>query len=154
MSMHELKARYAAIAVRSAEAADAPLVVETAHAVKGVDLDVTVPAARVTDAARIAEEAGFTLEAVTGVDWIAEQQMEIVYDYTLFASGARIVVRARVPRDQPELPTISGIHPGANWHERETHDFFGVVFAGHPELTPLLLPEDADFHPLRKDFGA
>jgi len=52
------------------------------------------------------------------------------------------------------LPTISSVHPGANWHERETHDFFGVQFTGHPDMSPLLLPEDADFHPLRKDFGA
>jgi NADH-quinone oxidoreductase subunit C len=44
------------------------------------------------------------------------------------------------------------VFPGANWHERETHDFFGIVFLGHPDLSPLLLPEDADFHPLRKDF--
>jgi NADH-quinone oxidoreductase subunit C len=51
------------------------------------------------------------------------------------------------------LPTLSAIYPGADWHERETHDFFGVIFSGHPDLTPLLLPEDADFHPLRKDFA-
>ena len=94
------------------------------------------------------------LEAITGVDWLAEGQMEIVYDYTLPASGVRVAVRARVPRDKPELPTLSGLHPGANWHEREAHDFFGVVFTGHPDLTPLLLPEDADFHPLRKDYSA
>ena len=48
--------------------------------------------------------------------------------------------------------TISPVFPGANWHERETHDFFGIVFRGHPNLEPLLLPEDATYHPLRKDF--
>jgi NADH-quinone oxidoreductase subunit C len=52
------------------------------------------------------------------------------------------------------VPTISHVHPGANWHERESHDFFGIIFTGHPGLLPLLLPEDADFHPLRKDYGA
>jgi len=52
------------------------------------------------------------------------------------------------------VPTISAVFPGANWHERETHDFFGIRFAGHPNLIPLLLPEDADYHPLRKDFKA
>ena len=64
----------------------------------------------------------------------------------------RAVVRTRVPRAQPELPTISTVFPGANWHERETHDFFGIRFLGHPNLKPLLLPEDATFHPPRKDY--
>jgi NADH-quinone oxidoreductase subunit C len=63
-----------------------------------------------------------------------------------------VVVRARVPREEPEVPTISGVFPGANWHERETHEFFGIKFRGHPDLSPLLLPEDAAYHPLRKDF--
>ena len=62
--------------------------------------------------------------------------------------------RTRVPRDRPQLPTISTVFPGANWHERETHDFFGIRFEGHPDLSPLLLPEDATYHPLRKDFAS
>jgi NADH-quinone oxidoreductase subunit C len=64
------------------------------------------------------------------------------------------VVRANILRATPEIPTISSIFAGADWHERETHDFFGIKFIGHPNLTPLLLPEDADFHPLRKDYKA
>ena len=56
------------------------------------------------------------------------------------------------PRDNPEIATILKVFPGANWHERETHDFFGIRFLGHPNLTPFLLPEDATYHPLRKDF--
>lgn len=79
-------------------------------------------------------------------------EMEVVYDYSHFESLCHVVVRTRVKRDDPELPTVSGVFPGANWHERETHDFFGIRFAGHPDLSPLLLPEDADFHPLRKDY--
>lgn len=78
--------------------------------------------------------------------------MEVVYDYLHFAVSLRVAVRARVPRDHPEIPTISPVFSGANWHERETHDFFGIRFAGHPNLTPFLLPEDATFHPLRKDY--
>jgi NADH-quinone oxidoreductase subunit C len=68
--------------------------------------------------------------------------------------GGRIVIRVRVSRENPELPSISKIFGGANWHEREAHDMFGFVFSGHPDLSPLLLPEDATFHPLRKDFSA
>ena len=77
----------------------------------------------------------------------------MVYDYFHALSLCRVVVRARIPRDCPEIPTVSDIFPGANWHERETHDFFGIKFIGHPHLIPLLLPEDADFHPLLKDFS-
>ena len=105
------------------------------------------------DAGRILDEAQF----YPGGDYRSRlagrrDRMEIVYDYTRFESGKRVTVRTFVGREQPELPTLSAIYPGADWHERETHDFFGMVFMGHPDLTPLLLPEDADFHPLRKDF--
>lgn len=78
--------------------------------------------------------------------------MEVVYDYVHFGTGRRVTVRASVPRELPELPTVSMIYPAAEWHEREARDFFGLAFVGHPDPTPLLLPEDADFHPLRKDF--
>lgn len=119
---------------------------------KGFHLDVTIPADQAVASARILDRYGYTLEAVTGVDWLADKQLEVVYDYNHFAEHSRVVVRTRVARDKPELPTISGVFPGANWHERETHDFFGIKFLGHPDLSPLLLPEDADFHPLLKDY--
>jgi NADH-quinone oxidoreductase subunit C len=133
-------------------AAVAPAV-ETDHAKRGIDLEVTVAAKQVVAAARLLDEAGYMLEAITGVDWLAEKQIEIVYDFTHFGSGQRVAVRTRVAREKPEVPTICRIHPGANWHERETHDLVGVLFSGHPDMSPLLLPEDAKFHPLRKDFG-
>ncbi len=129
-----------------------PLVVATDRARKGTDLEATVPADRVADAALVMCQARFALESITGIDWIAEQRMEIVYDYVHFDSGQRVTVRVFVPREAPEVSTLSAICPGAEWHERETRDFFGVIFTGHPDPTPLLLPEDADFHPLRKDF--
>lgn len=82
------------------------------------------------------------------------EEMEVVYDFNHYEECCRVTVRTRVARDNPDVPTISEIYPGANWHERETHDFFGIKFVGHPDLTPLLLPEDADYHPLLKDFQA
>ncbi len=121
---------------------------------KGIHLDVSVEPGQVVDAAGRLDQLGFTLEAVTGVDWLADGQLEVVYDYSHYKELCRVAVRARLERQNPELPTISAVYPGANWHEREAHDFFGIVFAGHPDLTPLLLPEDADFHPLLKDFQA
>lgn len=119
---------------------------------RGWHLDVTVAPDQVVAAAELVDRHGFAMDAVTGVDWMAAGQMEIVYDFYHPSSPLHLVVRTRVPRDNPQLPTISGVFPGANWHERETHDFFGIRFLGHPDLSPLLLPEDADYHPLRKDF--
>jgi NADH-quinone oxidoreductase subunit C len=132
----------------------APAPIQTCDfALKGYHLDVTVAPSQVVQAAEIADRAGFALDAVTGVDWLAQNQMEVVYDFCHFSSPLRLVIRTRVPRTEPELPTISCVFPGANWHERETHDFFGLRFAGHPNMKPFLLPEDADFHPLRKDYA-
>ncbi|MBI5771866.1 MAG: NADH-quinone oxidoreductase subunit C [Verrucomicrobia bacterium] len=124
-----------------------------AHALKGYDLNATVAPDQVVAAAQLLDRAGFGLDAVTGVDWMAQNEMEVVYDYFHPTASLRVVVRTRVPRATPELPTISPVFPGANWHERETHDFFGIRFSGHPNMKPFLLPEDADFHPLRKDYA-
>lgn len=121
--------------------------------VKGVHLDVRAPSSGVVAVAHLMDARGFALDAVTGVDWIAEREMEVVYDYLHPLSGLRVAVHARVPRETPVIPSIQGVFPGANWHERETHDFFGIRFEGHPDLSPFLLPEDADYHPLRKDFA-
>ena len=121
--------------------------------VKGYHLDVTVAPDQVVAAAQIADQHGFAIDTVTGVDWMAAGRMEVVYDFFHPASPLHAVIRTRVPREHPELPTISNVFPGANWHERETHDFCGIRFTGHPNLTPLLLPEDATYHPLRKDFA-
>jgi NADH-quinone oxidoreductase subunit C len=63
-------------------------------------------------------------------------------------------VQVRVPLEGGEsVPTISGAYDAALWYEREVFDLFGIRFDGHPDLRRLLLPEDADFHPLRKGFG-
>jgi len=127
---------------------------ESDYKTKGYHLDVELPADRVVAAVEILNRENFFLEAITGVDWIDDNQLEAVYDFNHYDELCRVVVRTRLDRSNPEVPTISHIFQGANWHERETHDFFGIVFAGHPNLEPLLLPEDADFHPLLKDFKA
>jgi len=127
---------------------------ETDYKAKGFHLDVDLPPEKVVAAAEILNRENFFIEAITGVDWIDQQQLEVVYDFNHFDELCRVVVRSRLDRGNPEIPTISHIYQGANWHERETHDFFGIIFTGHPNLEPLLLPEDADFHPLLKDFKA
>ena len=123
------------------------------YAAKGYHADATVSPDQVIAAAEVLDKEGLSLDTITGVDWMAEGQMEVVYDYFHPAKALRVVVRTRIPRDNPEIASIHKVFPGANWHERETHDFFGIRFLGHPNLTPFLLPEDADFHPLRKDYA-
>jgi NADH-quinone oxidoreductase subunit C len=122
------------------------------YTAKGYHLDATVTPNQVVAAAEALGEQGFAIDTITGVDWLTEGQMEVVYDYFHPLKGTRAVIRTRIPRDNPEIETISRVFPGANWHERETHDFFDIRFIGHPNLTPFLLPEDANFHPLRKDY--
>jgi NADH-quinone oxidoreductase subunit C len=119
---------------------------------RGIHAEAKVPAEQVVEAARQLGKEGFAIDTITGVDWMAESQMEVVYDYFHPDKCLRVAIRTRIPREKPEVPTISAVFPGANWHERETHDFFGIAFLGHPDLRPFLLPEDAEYHPLRKDF--
>jgi NADH-quinone oxidoreductase subunit C len=130
-------------------------VLECDYAVHGYHLDAQVAPDQLLAAVTIIDEAEFFIESITGVDWIKDGQLEVVYDFSRYDfDTCRVVIRTRLDRNNPEVPTITGIYAGANWHERETHDFFGIKFKGHPHLIPLLLPEDADFHPLLKDFKA
>ena len=119
----------------------------------GGHLDVLCRPDQVVAIARIMDREGYFLEAIAGVDWLEQGQLEVLYDYNcLGGEHCRVMVRTRVPRDEPSLPTLTGVFPAADWHERETFDFYGVQFQGHPNLIRILLPEDADFHPLRKDY--
>lgn len=128
-------------------------IMRTDPAKHGHHLDVCCPAEQVVDVAQIMDREGFFLESIAGVDWLERQQLEIVYDFNrLGGEHCRVLVRVPVPRNEPVVPTISEVFPAANWHERETYDFYGVHFQDHPNLTRILLPEDADFHPLLKDY--
>jgi NADH-quinone oxidoreductase subunit C len=141
----------------SDEAAEVPSRIEgmlvtdpTRH---GSHLDVLCLPNLVTEIAQRLDQQGYFLEAITGVDWLDRGQIEVIYDYgRLGGEHCRVMVRVFIPREEPVLPSISAIFPAADWHERETFDFYGVRFQGHPNLIRILLPEDADFHPLRKDF--
>jgi len=118
-----------------------------------VHLDVCIKPECVVEAARVMDAAGYAIDAVSGQDWLAQGLMEVIYDFLHFQTYERVAIRTRIPRATPSIATISKVFPGANWHERETHDMFGIVFEGHPNLAPFLLPDDADFHPLRKDYN-
>jgi len=128
-------------------------ILEQDYQLKGFHLDVQLGPDQLTRAVQLLFDLGYFLESITGVDWIKDDQLEVVYDFCRYDFDlCRVAVRTRVDRKNPHVPTITPIYTGASWHERETHDFFGIAFDGHPHLMPLLLPEDADFHPLLKDF--
>ena len=98
-------------------------------------------------------ELAFTmLSWVGGVDYLpGDPRFEIVYHLLSIPHNSRIVLKVQVREEDPKLPTVTGVWPTANWHERETYDFYGIVFTGHPDMTRILLPEEWVGWPLRKD---
>ena len=88
---------------------------------------------------------------LTGVDEAGEGLSVVTHVYSL-AGRHHVLLATALPRSSPRLPTATGIYRGAAWHERETHEMFGIGFDGHPHLAPLLLPDGFEGHPLRKDF--
>jgi NADH-quinone oxidoreductase subunit C len=91
---------------------------------------------------------------LSGVDDLDQDPPGISIVAHVYSPRARhhLLVRTRVPAGDPRLPTATTVYKGANWHERETWEMFGVAFDGHPNLIPLLLPDGFDGTPLRKDF--
>ena len=96
-------------------------------------------------------ELGF-LSSMTATDHPGtEPRYWVAYELRSMPRRHRLRVKVGAPSDDPRVPSVTALFPTANWHERETYDFYGVVFDGHPDLTRMLLPEDWDGHPLRKD---
>jgi NADH-quinone oxidoreductase subunit C len=101
---------------------------------------------------------------LTGVDYLAmphrtigfgiqPERFEVVVNLLSLSKRKRIRLRVQVPADDASLPTLFDVHPGTEAHERETFDMFGIMFTGHPDMTRILMPEDWDGHPLRKDYS-
>jgi NADH-quinone oxidoreductase subunit C len=90
-------------------------------------------------------------------DWLsayddADAGLAVVLHVWSTSHRRSVLLRTRVARTGASLPTVSGVWPGALWHERETYEMFGIDFAGHPGLAPLLLPDGFEGNPLRKEF--
>jgi NADH-quinone oxidoreductase subunit C len=90
---------------------------------------------------------------IFGVDmYRPRERFEVVYN--VYSLKNSMYVRLKVPVEEHDaaVPSVTGVWPGANWHERETYDMFGITFAGHPDLRRLYMPEEFEYFPLRKDF--
>jgi NADH-quinone oxidoreductase subunit C len=115
-----------------------------------------VPVAQWAEFARAARDAGFEMcSDVTAVDWMRARpdRFQVVATLTSLTQRQRLRMTATLGRDDPTIASVTPIWPGAGYAEREVYDMFGVVFEGHPDLTRILMPDDWDGHPLRKDFS-
>ena len=92
------------------------------------------------------------LESLCGTDYPDAEQIHVVYHLYSYALKHRIVLKCKLEREDPALPTVSDVWRAANWQERECFDLLGVLFDGHPDLRRLLLPDDWEGHPMRKDY--
>jgi NADH:ubiquinone oxidoreductase subunit C len=85
---------------------------------------------------------------------VVTERYEVVANYLSHVRNRRVRVICAVPESDPSVPSLTGVYPGTNFPERETYDFFGIDFVGHPDLTRILMPDDWEGHPLRKDYPA
>jgi NADH-quinone oxidoreductase subunit C len=115
---------------------------------------IEVAPARVRDVLELLRGKGFSFMAsLHGVDYYPEEpRFGVHYELLDMREVDRITVKTRVPLDAPELPSVTPEWPTANYQEREVFDMFGVVFDGHPDLRRILMPEDYEGFPQRRDF--
>lgn len=103
----------------------------------------------------IRDEFGFNLlSSITAVDYWPDQnpRFHLFYRFTSIQNQMTLNVRVPISGLDPKAPTMEGIYKNANWHEREIYDMFGIKFSGHSDLRRLLMPEDWQGHPQRKDY--
>lgn len=92
------------------------------------------------------------LRSVAGVDWPEDGYIDSVYHLYSYELGHAHVVKFRCPRALPEVPSVEHLWPTANWFEREAYDLLGIVYLNHTDLRRIMLPDDWEGHPLRKDY--
>jgi len=118
------------------------------------ELTLTIARGEIREAAQTVQGAGYNfLEDVTAVDWYpSEPRFQISYHILSHGMKQRVRLRAFVPSDDPVIDSITAVWPSANFYEREVFDLFGVRFAAHPNLRRIMLPDEWEGHPLRKDY--
>jgi NADH-quinone oxidoreductase subunit C len=140
----------------------AKLVAWNAAAVEGAKFDrdemsIYVERSSIRDACVLLRDDGDCpfnyLADITCVDWFpSEPRFEVVYHLLSISKKERVRLKVRLDGSSPALDSVTFVWPAANYFEREVFDLFGVRFAGHPYLRRLLMPEDWEGHPLRKDY--
>lgn len=103
------------------------------------------------------DEPGLRFELCLGVSGVhypheADRELHAVYPLQSITHGRRIRLEVAAPDSDPHIPSLFGVYPTNDWHERETYDFFGIIFDGHPALTRIEMPDDWQGHPQRKDY--
>lgn len=122
------------------------------------ELTLHVKADRIVDVCRALRDGeGLRFElcsSVSGVDYLGadDRRLHVVYHLTSMTYRRRVRLEVAVTADDPRVPSVTQVYPTADWQERETYDFFGVIFEGHPNLTRILMPDDWEGFPQRKDY--
>jgi NADH-quinone oxidoreductase subunit C len=119
------------------------------------ELTLEIVSARVVAICRLLKDRRqfVRLADLTAVDWHPrEPRYEVVYHLHSVSQNQRLRLKCFLSGDAPEIDSVTGIWRSANWHEREVFDLFGIRFRNHPNLRRIMLPEDWEGHPLRKDY--
>ncbi|VUT27492.1 MAG: NADH ubiquinone oxidoreductase chain C [Candidatus Syntrophoarchaeum sp. GoM_oil] len=120
-------------------------------AVKSEDNLILVKAEHIVDVCSHIKKKGFDfLEAISGADF--EDHIEVIYNIASYEKPDRITLTVKISNDNPILPSVNSVWSGANWHEREAYDMFGIKFTGHPNLSRILLPDSWEGYPLLKSY--
>lgn len=103
------------------------------------------------------DEPGLRFELCLGVSGVhypkhEGKELHAVYHFRSITHGRTVRVEVTAPDSNPRIPSIVSVYPTNDWHERETYDFFGIIFDGHPHLTRIQMPDDWQGHPQRKDY--
>ena len=118
------------------------------------ELTLTIAAGQIRLAAATVQAAGYNFfEDVTAVDWFpSSPRFQLSYHIVSHSYKERIRLRVMVDGEEPAVESITSIWPSANFYEREVFDLFGIIFEGHPDLRRIMMPDEWQGHPLRKDY--
>lgn len=122
------------------------------------ELTLHIVPARIADVCQIMRDTAalrFELcSSVSGVDYLGtdERRLHTVIELTSMTFRRRIRLETAVTAEDPHQPSVTSVYPTADWHEREAYDLFGIIYDGHPALTRILMPDDWEGHPQRKDY--
>ncbi len=134
---------------------ESAVVVERSYASSEITyFAISIPVGEWVAFAEAAKANGFdAFSDLFAIDHFTEApRFEVVLNLISMTTRERIVVSTRVPYDDPSVPTLTEVFVGTNFYEREAYDLMGIEFPGHPDLTRILMPDEWDGHPLRKDF--